>query len=48
MTFLDLIGSNPQLLRRYQPKRPRVRYEESPKGTLQKSTFDQSEDCTSL
>jgi hypothetical protein len=43
MTFFDLIESNPQLLRRYQLKRPRVRYGEKPKGALQKSTFDQNE-----
>ena len=48
MTFFDLIGSNPQLLRRHQLKRPQGQIRGKPKGALQKSTFDQNEACTSL
>ena len=48
MTFLDLIGSDSQLLRRYPAKKAQGQILGKPKGTLQKGNFDQNGDCTSV
>jgi hypothetical protein len=48
MTFLDLIGIESTIAEALSAEKAQGQIRGKPKGTLQKSTFDQNEDCTSL